>query len=187
MIPASHGLSQTICHCWFLSKLFDFSWFWPIAQDLTSMTLESFKTLPLTDLFVGVHPHSSGQCLYFHSRQIALNNYIRLREVSLMLMAIFRLQPLLLLQHSSQSSSPSRRLIHLCQRSRWLPEFTEDFTFYHEYDSYNNQTSTSKTIAFHRLFTLYCQFPSSLRDRITWLSTLLLIMPASCLSLNLNH
>ena len=56
-------------------------------------------------------------CPLFPSRQLALMCCIRLREVSLMLMAIFRLWPLLMFRHNSQNPLPSWqwiRLFHAC-------------------------------------------------------------------------
>ena len=63
------------------------------------MKLSSSKTLPLTRLVANTLCHSYSYCPYSPSWQIALNFYIRLREVSLLLMAIFRLRPLLLQRH----------------------------------------------------------------------------------------
>jgi hypothetical protein len=57
--------------------------------------------------------YSSDYCPFLHSRQLALMCYIRLREISLRLMAIFKLRPLRIFRHYSPHPLPSWRWIHL--------------------------------------------------------------------------
>ena len=61
----------------------------PIAQGLASLTLSLSKTLSFTRLFANTTYQSSGYCPHSPSWKIVPSLYIRLREVSLLLMAIF--------------------------------------------------------------------------------------------------
>ena len=142
----------------------------PIAQGLASITLSSSKTLPLTRVV------ASTLCPYSPSWQITLNFYIRLREVSLLLMAIFRL-PLLQLQNIA-----SFFLVLLADDmsistlTAIAGNHTRPF-LYSRLTTTRQKTSTSKTIALHKQLLILPTF-QVLRVRITRLSILSLILPA---------
>ena len=109
LVPADNCPSHTTCPHYFLTKYSTSLNTTYCPRPLISATLQPLKTQLLS-------------CLLANTlRQVALNLYVRLREVSLLLMAIFKLRPVLIIRHYPQKSSPSWRLIHLFQCSRRLP------------------------------------------------------------------
>ena len=138
-------------------------------------------------LFANTLCHSSGHCPCSPSWQIALNLYIKLREVSLLLMAIFRLRLLLLQRHCFFVPCPLGgwyvyfNAHGYCQKSH-----KAIFIFKHQNYNRNVTLEILRQLLLTSLLP-NIKVPSSLRDRITRLSILFLLLPASCLALSIAN
>ena len=143
------------------------------------MEVTEFQDSTLYWLTAAALHHLSSYGPFLHSLPIAHNLYIRRRELSLLLIAILKLQPLLTLGHYSHAHRPSTAIMFMLMLATIAQIHTQDSTFIQEHQSFNmwQTTFTLKddcTFINHLLNELKFQV---LRVRITRLSISLLLMP----------
>ena len=97
--------------------------------------------------------HSSGDCPFLHSWQIALTHYAKLREVSLLMMAILKLRPLLLWRHYSNFSILLADNIFGSIPTTIARTHTQCHTsFIHNHSIYEKLLPHQRQLHFHKLF-----------------------------------
>ena len=150
LLPAGDFPPHIICSCWFSSRLLSSLAY---CQDLTSITLQALKTLPLTAYLQSLY-HSSGHCPCFtlgkyspQSLRQTKRNLAQTPTIAIVKTLLYLLRPL------------GRRYVFLnahgdCQ------EIHKTLLPFISITSYNNQTPASKhitTICFYQLFIPYDQ------------------------------